>query len=95
MDDKYSFDMRVKQLGERLEVTQNIGPHLEWAKLQRELSKGSRLDRGFKPYCNIPDSVSLDIMTKYGINIHGECDKDDLKKVKQIIKQDYSAPMYH
>jgi len=95
MDDKYSFDMRVKQLGERLEVTQNVNPHLEWAKLQRELSKGNRMDRGFKPYCNIPDSVSLDIMTKYGINIHGDCDKDDLKKVKQIIKQDYSALMYH
>ena len=95
MDNKHSFDIKVKRTGERLDVTQDVSSHLDWAKDQRERSKHARLDRGLKPYCNIPDSVSLDIMTKYGINIHGECDKDDLKKVKQIIKQDYSALMYH
>jgi hypothetical protein len=95
MDNKYSFDLKVKRTGERLEITQDVSSHLDWAKDQREISKQSRLDRGFKPYCNIPDSVSLDIMTKYGINIHGDCNKDDLRKVKQIIKQDYPALMYY
>ena len=95
MDNKYSFDLKVKRTGERLEITQDVSSHLDWAKDQREISKQSRLDRGFKPYCNIPDSVSLDIMTKYGINIHDGCNKDDLKRVKQIIKQDYPALMYY
>jgi len=95
MDNKYSFDMRVQQTGDRLDVTQDVSSHLDWAKEQRERSTQSRLDRGFKPYCNIPDSVSLDIMTKYGINVHGGCDKDDLKRVKQIIKQEYPALMYY
>ena len=95
MNNEYSFDMRVQKTGDRLEVTQDVSSHLEWAKAQRERSNHNRLDRGFKPYCNIPDSVSLDIMTKYGINIHDGCDKDDLKMVKQIIKRDYPALMYY
>ena len=95
MDNKHSFDIKVKRTGERFDVTQDVSSHLDWAKDQRERSKHDRLDRGFKPYCNIPDSVSLDIMTKYGINIHGGCNKDDLKRVKQIIKQDYPALMYY
>ena len=95
MDNKHSFDMQVKKTGDRLEVTQDVSSHLDWAKDQRERSRHARLDRGFKPYCNIPDSVSLDIMTKHGINIHGNCNKDDLKKVKQIIKRDYPALMYY
>ncbi len=95
MDNKHSFDIKVKRTGERFNVTQDVSSHLDWAKAQRERSKHARLDRGLKPYCNIPDSVSLDIMTKYGINIHGDCNKDDLRKVKQIIKQDYPALMYY
>jgi len=95
MDNKHSFDIKVKKIGERFDVTQDVSSHLDWAKDQRERSKYDRLDRGFKPYCNIPDSVSLDIMTKYGINIHDGCNKDDLKRVKQIIKQDYPALMYY
>jgi len=97
MDNKYSFDMRTKMHDSGLvEVSQDVSSHLDWAKAQRERSKQSRLDRGFKPYCNIPDSVSLDIMTKYGINIHGDSyTRDDLKKVKEIIKRDYPKLMYY
>ena len=95
MDNNYTFDMQVKNVEDRFEITQDVTSHLDWAKEQRKISKYARLDRGFKPYCNIPDSLSLEIMTKYGINIHDGCDKDDLKKVKQIIKQNYPALMYH
>jgi len=38
----------------------------------------------------------LELMTKYGINIHdNQTDKDAFKKVKQIIKRDYPHLMYH
>ena len=44
----------------------------------------------------IPDSVSLELMSKYGINIHNnQTDRDALKKVKSIIKRDYPHLMYH
>ena len=96
MDNNYRFDLSVRSNKHGIEVGQDVTDHLDWAKYQREMSKKSKAaNHGFKPYCNIPDSVSLDIMTKYGINIHGQCDKDDLQKVKQIIKRDYPALMYY
>ena len=79
------------------EVTQDVSSHLEWAKQMRE-TKSSRnnFSHGFKPFCNIPDSVSLELMSKYGINIHSnQKDRDALKRVKSIIKRDYPHLMYH
>ena len=79
------------------EVTQDVSSHLEWAKHMRELeSSRKNFSSGLKPFCNIPDSVSLELMSKYGINIHdNQTDRDDLKKVKSIIKRDYPHLMYH
>jgi len=81
-------------------VTQDIAPHLAWAKKIRESNTHGRYskktDSGFKPYCNIPDSVSLDIMTKYNLNLHDpNIQPEDLKKIKRIIKQDYPHLMYY
>ena len=87
---------KAKEDGFR-EVTQDVSTHLEWAKQQRELNKyRESFSHGFKPFCNIPDSVSLELMSKYGINIHSnQTDKDALKRVKSIIKRDYPHLMYH
>jgi|TARA_B110000046_G_C12756232_1_gene298862 hypothetical protein len=100
MDDKYSFDIRTKKVSGGIDVTQDVSPHLEWAKYMRENTKGlnqfrQKADTGFKPFCTIPDSVALDIMTRYHVNIHSsECTKDDLRVVKSIIKRDYPQLMY-
>jgi len=86
----------VRGDGSGIGVTQDIAPHLAWAKEQRKLSRYKRPDTGFKPYCNIPDSVSLDIMTKYGLNLHDvNIQPEDLKKIKRIIKQEYPHLMYY
>ena len=79
------------------EVTQDVSSHLEWAKEMRATeSARNSFSHGFKPFCNIPDSVSLELMSKYGINIHSnQKDRDALKKVKSIIKRDYPHLMYH
>jgi hypothetical protein len=82
--------------GSGIGVTQNIAPHLEWAKTQREMSKHKRVDSGFKPYCNVPDTVALDIMTKYHINIHdGDIQPEDMRKFKKIIQTKYPYLMYY
>ena len=98
MDKDYKFDLRTKKVSGGIEVTQDVSSHLDWAKHMREVTQTafrSRPDTGFKPFCNIPDSVALDIMTKYHINIHdNECTKDDFKKVKTIIKRDYPHLLY-
>ena len=80
-------------------VTQDVTKHLEWAKYQRELSYQNRFsknDTGFKPYCNVPDSVALDIMSKYGINLHDpNIQPAEMQKFKRIIKTDYPNLMYY
>tara|TARA_R100001244_G_scaffold23521_1_gene24189 strand:- start:339 stop:668 length:330 start_codon:yes stop_codon:yes gene_type:complete len=87
---------KAKEDGFR-EVTQDVSTHLEWAKQMRATeSSRNNFSHGFKPFCNIPDSVSLELMSKYGINIHNnQTDKDALKRVKSIIKRDYPHLMYH
>lgn len=98
MDKKHTFDLRTKKVSGGIEVTQDVSTHLEWAKHMREATQTrfrARADTGFKPFCNIPDSVALDIMTKHNINIHdNECNRDDLKVVKSIIKRDYPHLLY-
>ena len=80
-------------------VIQDIEPHLEWAKHQRDLSRSnkfSKKDTGFKPYCNVPDSIALDIMSKYGINLHDpNIQPEEMRKFKRIIKTDYPYLMYY
>ena len=87
---------KAKEDGFR-EVTQDVSTHLEWAKQMRETkSYRNNFSHGFKPFCNIPDSVSLELMSKYGINIHSnQTDRDAFRKVKSIIKRDYPHLMYH
>ena len=87
---------KAKEDGFR-EVTQDVSSHLEWAKhMKTTESARNNFSHGFKPFCNIPDSVSLELMSKYGINIHdNQTDRDALKKVKSIIKRDYPHLMYH
>ena len=76
--------IQIQRIG-GIAVTQDVNSHLEWAKHMREITSNSfrkKVDTGFKPFCNIPDSVALDILTKYHINIHSaECTKDDFKVV--------------
>ena len=99
----YEYDLtntmritKAKEDGFR-EVTQDVSSHLEWAKEMRATeSARNSFSHGFKPFCNIPDSVSLELLSKYVINIHSnQKDKDALKKVKSIIKRDYPHLMYH
>ena len=87
---------KAKEDGFR-EVTQDVSSHLAWAKEMRAMENSRNgFSHGFKPFCNIPDSVSLELMSKYGINVHSsQTDKDAFKKVKSIIKRDYPHLMYH
>ena len=69
---------------------QDEKPFLEQAKLEREL--GQKKDVGYKKACTIPDIVAVELLYKYGIDIHAETfmsDTDKVKKVLKIIKSDY------
>lgn len=86
--------------GDHIGVTQDLTSHLAWAKQLREDNRhnkyGKKLDTGFKPFCNVPDTVALDIMTKHRINIHdADIQPEDMKKFKRIMKTEYPHLMYY
>ena len=71
------------------QIYQDEKPFLEQAKMDRETQKEVN---GFKKFATIPDVVAIEILTKYGIDIHDPntmSDSDKMKKFKKIIQQDY------
>ena len=76
------------------EVRQEMDPFLDQAKYDRE---NNTMKHGHvKKYATIPDLVSIEIMNKYGINIHDPetmGDADKMKKFKHIIQTEYKHLM--
>ena len=71
-------------------LTQDEQPFLEQAKLDRE--QQSKRDIGYKKFATIPDIVAVEIMMKYGIDIHdGDTFRDPslMKKFYYIVKTEY------
>ena len=69
------------------QVSQDEKPFLEQAKIDRELN--TRKDIGYKKFATIPDIVAIDILNKYGIDIHNPDtmqDKTAMTRFKNIIK---------
>jgi len=71
-------------------VAQDIKPFLQEAKEEREI--GFNRKTHYRKFASIPDVVSIEIMEKWGINIHNPetiKDKSEMNKFKTIIKQHY------
>ena len=71
-------------------VEQDEKPFLEAAKLDRD--RGQRADIGYRKFATIPDIVAIDILHKYGIDIHDPNTMQDpaqMNKFKNIIKSEY------
>lgn len=71
-------------------VQQDEKPFIEQAKLDREA--GTAKGASYKKFATIPDIVAIDILNKYGIDIHDPNtmrDRDKMLKFKNIIKTEY------
>ena len=75
-------------------IWQDERPFLEQAKFDRE---NASMQRGhMKKFATIPDIVAIEIMEKYGIDIHDPNtmnDADKMKKFKYIIQTEYKHLM--
>jgi len=72
-------------------VYQDERPYLEQAKLDREQTT-KKTDKGYKKFATIPDIVAIEILQKYGIDVHDAefmHDIDKKAKFMTIIKTDY------
>lgn len=88
-----SFEVSVNDT--HFQLTQNIRPYKEYAAASREAHWDSRMSRTkthWKPFATIPDIVAIDILTKYGLDIHSPDFGHDLvgkRKLVGIIKSEY------
>ena len=73
------------------QIYQDEKPFLEQAKQDREASK-KKTDKGYKKFATIPDIVAIEVLQKYGIDIHDGTflhDQDKKAKFMTIIRTEY------
>lgn len=86
----YSFKVKLEDRNFQLE--QNVSAYREYAKQQRELDEVSHNGRRYRSFAIIPDIVAIDILTKYGLDIHDPAfmhEPEKVRKLKQVIDTDY------
>lgn len=82
----------VKDDNKDYRLEQDVTAYKNYAAQQRELDTIARNGRTYRSFAIIPDIVAIDILTKYGLDIHGAefmSDPASLRKLKQIIETDY------
>jgi hypothetical protein len=81
-----------KATGESVwKVYQDETPFLEQAKRDRDTFDKSK-EKGYRKFATIPDIVAIEILQKYGINIHDPNtinDPSEMNRFKNIIKKEY------
>lgn len=73
----------------RWQIYQDEKPYLEEVKREKE-NQNKRSH--FRKFATIPDIVAIEILDKYGLDVHDPSflhDRDRIAKLKQIITQDY------
>ena len=71
-------------------VTQETDHFLEQAKIDRETHSSKHTH--VRKFATIPDIVAIDILTRFGLDIHATDfmhDTDGLRKLKDIIRKEY------
>ena len=88
----YSFTVKEDIKDFRLE--QDIQAYKDFAAESREANEYFGGGKKYRSFAIIPDIVAIDILTKYGIDIHSDhfmSTPSLIKRVKEIIKTEYPA----
>ncbi|HRV01176.1 MAG TPA: hypothetical protein P5539_05750 [Mesotoga sp.] len=91
----YSFDVRLDN-GGNFRLDQDIQAYREYAHQQRLADEHAPTTRQYRSFAIIPDIVAIDILTKYGIDIHAPDfmhNTEAVRKFKKIIQEDYPLLM--
>ena len=90
--DNNPHSFRVKADEKDFELEQNVEAYKEYAAQQRELDTFSHSGRQYRSFAILPDIVCIDILTKYGLDVHSPefmQHPANLRRLKQIIETDY------
>lgn len=89
-DNANSFYVKTDERNYQLE--QDIQAYKDYAAQQRQQDTISNNGRQYRSFAIIPDIVAIDILNKYGMDIHSPefmSDPAQLRKLKQIVESDY------
>ena len=84
----------VKLDSENFLLSQDVSAYREYAAQQRLADESAPATRQYRSFAIIPDIVAIDVLTKYGIDIHAPefmHDAEAVKKFKRIIVSEYPA----
>jgi len=86
----HSFNVTTDE--KNFQLSQDVSAYKDYAAKQREVDSVSHAGRSYRSFAVIPDIVAIDILTKYGLDLHAQDFMDNpanLRKLKQIIISDY------
>lgn len=87
---KHSFDVSVDE--KNFQLQQDVSNYKEYAKLQRDIDEVAPSTRAYRSFAILPDIVCIDILTKYGLDVHSQLfmnDPSNLIRLKRIIESEY------
>jgi len=92
--DKDSFKILLQGEGQATRLEQDISAFKEAAAASRQQAWDDRHSRKghWRPYCTIPDIVAIDILNRFGLNVHApefSHDPNNGRRLKQIISSEY------
>jgi hypothetical protein len=91
--DTNANSFKVKENKDDFRLEQDVSAYKEYAAQQRLLDTQAHSARQYRSYAILPDIVCIDILTKYGLDVHAPDFMDNpanLRKLKQIIDSDYA-----
>jgi len=91
-DNPDSFLVKLDKHSENFRVEQDVSAYIDYAQKSRDNIAAQTKSTSYKPVCLIPDITAIDILTKYGIDVHSPefmHDKAQIKKVLQIIRTEH------
>lgn len=91
----YNYNSFKVSVDERdFNLSQDVSAYRDYAAEQRRIDEHAKSTRNYRSFAIIPDIVAIDILTKYGIDIHSPDfmhHPELVKKFKQIIVSEYPA----
>lgn len=72
----------------RIQHVEDVAPHLEQARQERDREWGQRKDAEIMRYASVPLTVVMEIKENHGIDLFC-ANRDQMKRVRRIIESEY------
>ena len=83
---------KVKTDDKEFRLEQNVEAYKEYAAKSRQADESLSSTRQYRSFAILPDIVAIDILTRYGIDVHADTfmsDPAQVRKLKQIVISEY------